>query len=252
MHWNSLWDNNSLYVTCKQRRRVHSTQDLDMYTCSNQWWMEVCVVCRILVLFVGCSPRPSQTHGPCQQICLLQLSASKYVRVKFLKHILQLHIMERNEWEWMGIVWHCREMPLFLGMQYCTGSYNRLTWPLVLVSHWGVVWKLESIPCWMTGPFHSPLGNFPQNPSNLWKAIRRPNCFKRFQPRSSPTKKKTHLDLNQRVPQIFMVETIHHLFVCKDLHPGRLTWNLTIHPWKRKNIFQTIMFRFHATLWGCS
>ena len=31
MHWNSLWDNNSLYVTCKQGRRVHSTQDLDIY-----------------------------------------------------------------------------------------------------------------------------------------------------------------------------------------------------------------------------
>ena len=131
--------------------------------------------------------------------------------------------MERHEWEWMGIVWHCREMPLFLGMQYYTGSYNRLTWPLVLVSHWGVVRKLESIPRWMTAPFHSPLGNFPQNPCNLGKVIRRPNCFKRFQPRSSPTKRKHKTwTWTKGVPQIFMVETIHYLFVCKDLHPGRL------------------------------
>ena len=31
------------------------------------------------------------------------------------------------------------------------------------------------------------------------------------------------------------------------LHPGRLTWNLTINPWKRKIIFQTIIFRFYVT-----
>ena len=36
-----------------------------------------------------------------------------------------------------------------------------------------------------------------------------------------------------------------------DLHPGRLTWNLRIHPWKRKIIFQTIIFRFHVNLPGC-
>jgi len=27
------------------------------------------------------------------------------------------------------------------------------------------------------------------------------------------------------------------------VHPGRLTWNLRTHLWKRKIIFQTIMFR---------
>lgn len=75
----------------------------------------------------------------------------------------------------------------------------------------------------MTAPFHSPLGNFPQNPCNLGKVIRRPNCFKRFQPRSSPTKRKHKTwTWTKGVPQIFMVETIHYLFVCKDLHPGRL------------------------------
>ena len=28
-------------------------------------------------------------------------------------------------------------------------------------------------------------------------------------------------------------------------------WNLRIHPWKRKIIFQTILFRFYVILWGC-
>ena len=36
------------------------------------------------------------------------------------------------------------------------------------------------------------------------------------------------------------------------LHRGRLTWNLTRHPWKRKIIFQTIIFRFYVNLRGCS
>ena len=35
------------------------------------------------------------------------------------------------------------------------------------------------------------------------------------------------------------------------IHPGRLTWNLRIHPWKRKIIFQTISFRFYVNLRGC-
>ena len=35
------------------------------------------------------------------------------------------------------------------------------------------------------------------------------------------------------------------------IHPGRLTWNLRIHPWKRKIIFQTIIFRFYVNLPGC-
>ena len=36
-----------------------------------------------------------------------------------------------------------------------------------------------------------------------------------------------------------------------EIHPGRLTWNLRIHPWKRKIIFQTIIFRFYVNLRGC-
>ena len=40
---------------------------------------------------------------------------------------------------------------------------------------------------------------------------------------------------------------------CWDVHPGRLTWNLRIHPCKReKNMFQTIIFRFYVNLRGRS
>ena len=35
------------------------------------------------------------------------------------------------------------------------------------------------------------------------------------------------------------------------VHPGRLTWNLRIHPWKRKIIFQAIIFRFYVNRQGC-
>ena len=37
----------------------------------------------------------------------------------------------------------------------------------------------------------------------------------------------------------------------KQVHPGRLTWNLRIYHWKRKIIFQTIIFRFYVNLRGC-
>ena len=37
-----------------------------------------------------------------------------------------------------------------------------------------------------------------------------------------------------------------------QIHPVRLTWNLRIHPWKRKVIFQTIIFRFYINLGGCN
>ena len=33
---------------------------------------------------------------------------------------------------------------------------------------------------------------------------------------------------------------------------SRRTWNLRIHPWKRKNILQTIIFRFYLNLQGCN
>ena len=34
------------------------------------------------------------------------------------------------------------------------------------------------------------------------------------------------------------------------IHSGRLTWNLRRDPWKRKIIFQTIIFRFYVNLQG--
>ena len=37
----------------------------------------------------------------------------------------------------------------------------------------------------------------------------------------------------------------------KDLHPGRLTWNLQITHLDRKMIFQTFMIMFHVNLPGC-
>ena len=37
----------------------------------------------------------------------------------------------------------------------------------------------------------------------------------------------------------------------EKLHPGRLKWNQRIHPWKRKIIFQIIIFRFHVNLPEC-
>ena len=36
------------------------------------------------------------------------------------------------------------------------------------------------------------------------------------------------------------------MFPILIVHRGRLTWNLRIHLWKRKNIFQTIMFGFYV------
>ena len=42
-----------------------------------------------------------------------------------------------------------------------------------------------------------------------------------------------------------------HCTLFAHLHPGRLTWNLRIHPWKRKNIFRSIIFRFYVNLREC-
>ena len=39
-----------------------------------------------------------------------------------------------------------------------------------------------------------------------------------------------------------------HILASLLLHPGRLTWNLRIHPWKRKIIFQTIIWVFPKIL----
>ena len=47
------------------------------------------------------------------------------------------------------------------------------------------------------------------------------------------------------------------VFTCQklwlfDVHPWSLTWDLKINPWKRRFLLETIIFRFHVKLWGCS
>ena len=37
----------------------------------------------------------------------------------------------------------------------------------------------------------------------------------------------------------------------KDVHPGKLTWNLKITCFRRKTIFQTFIVRFHVNFQGC-
>ena len=37
----------------------------------------------------------------------------------------------------------------------------------------------------------------------------------------------------------------------RKVHPGRLTWNLRIHPWKTRIIFQNMIFRFYVNLRRC-
>ena len=34
------------------------------------------------------------------------------------------------------------------------------------------------------------------------------------------------------------------------LHPGKLTWNLKMNPWKRRFLLETIIFRFHVSFRG--
>ena len=35
-----------------------------------------------------------------------------------------------------------------------------------------------------------------------------------------------------------------------SLHPGKLTWNLKMDPWKRRFLLETIIFRFHVSFRG--
>jgi len=32
-----------------------------------------------------------------------------------------------------------------------------------------------------------------------------------------------------------------------NIHPGKLTWNLKMKPWKRRFLLETIIFRFHVS-----
>ena len=47
-----------------------------------------------------------------------------------------------------------------------------------------------------------------------------------------------------------VVKNITKWFQSK-IYPWNLTWNLRIQPWKRRNIFQSIIFRFYVNLGGC-
>ena len=45
---------------------------------------------------------------------------------------------------------------------------------------------------------------------------------------------------------------IRVLYQCiRHIHPGRLTWNLRIHLWKRRSLLETIIFRFYVKLQAC-
>ena len=35
-----------------------------------------------------------------------------------------------------------------------------------------------------------------------------------------------------------------------EIHPGKLTWNLKMNPWKRRFLLETIIFRFHVSFNG--
>ena len=36
----------------------------------------------------------------------------------------------------------------------------------------------------------------------------------------------------------------------QPVHPGKLTWNLKMNPWKRRFLLETIIFRFHVSFRG--
>ena len=58
----------------------------------------------------------------------------------------------------------------------------------------------------------------------------------------SRTKVIHWVDVNCHVQQGFLTH----------FHPRKLTWNLKMPPWKRKNIFQTSIFGFHVNFRGCT
>ena len=58
--------------------------------------------------------------------------------------------------------------------------------------------------------------------------------------------------LFQRYPMTISVFSTYTTPMYLFVHPGRLTWNLRIHPWKRRIIFQTIIFKFYVNLRGCT
>ena len=45
-------------------------------------------------------------------------------------------------------------------------------------------------------------------------------------------------------------ENVSQLTKKWEIHPGKLTWNLTMNPWKRRFLLETIIFRFHVGFRG--
>jgi len=50
---------------------------------------------------------------------------------------------------------------------------------------------------------------------------------------------------------VFQVPTVRSLRAgSMKVHPGKLTWNLKMNPWKRRFLIKTIIFRFHVSFRG--
>ena len=64
------------------------------------------------------------------------------------------------------------------------------------------------------------------------------------------------LPIKQRSRQIIVADCLfvnaNLALAIKNLHPGRLTWNLQITNLERNMIFQTSMIMFHVILQGCN
>ena len=95
----------------------------------------------------------------------------------------------------------------------------------------------------------SKKGFFKKTNSAFWLGLKPPpvphKAMKKMRRCTLPWGKK------KQIPDLSLSLLIAHGIFQGQLHPGRLTWNLRIHPWKRRIIFQTIIFRFYVNLRGC-
>ena len=64
-------------------------------------------------------------------------------------------------------------------------------------------------------------------------------------PRPFKTARFQKLDIRTFAPQKRWTQRL-------NIHPRKLTWNLKMPPWKRKNIFQTSIFGFYVNFRGCN
>ena len=70
--------------------------------------------------------------------------------------------------------------------------------------------------------------------------------------RGKPPEKRSEVDIHRWGGESSPQKRCSFEIPCWYLHSRRLTWNLRIHPRKRKIIFQTIIFRFYVNLRGCN